>query len=81
MCVLVVAELKKKILDEGHNSPHSIQPSGNKLYKDLKQRFWWSNMTQEVADYVAKCPACQIAKIRHQQLARLLQPLDIPEWK
>jgi len=38
-----VAELKKKILDEGHNTSHSIHPGGNKLYKHLKQRFWWSN--------------------------------------
>ena len=36
VCVLAVAELKKKILDEGHNTPHSIHLGGNKLYKDLK---------------------------------------------
>ena len=28
MCVLAVAVLKKKILDEGHNAPHSIRPGG-----------------------------------------------------
>jgi len=40
VCVPTVAELKKKILDEGYNILHSIHPGGNKLYKDLKQRFW-----------------------------------------
>jgi len=44
VCVSMVEELKKKILDEGHNTPHSIHPGANKLYKDLKQMFWWSNM-------------------------------------
>ena len=48
-------ELKKKILNEGHNIPHSVYPGGNKLYKDLKWTFWWSNMKKELADYVDKC--------------------------
>jgi len=41
VCVPVVEALKKKILDEGHNTPYSIHPTGNKLYKDLKQTFWY----------------------------------------
>jgi len=44
VCVLSVEELKKENLDGGHNTPHSVHPGGNKLYKDLKQTFWWSNM-------------------------------------
>jgi len=36
VCVLVVEELKKKILDKGHNTPHFVHSRGNKLYKDLK---------------------------------------------
>ena len=47
-------ELKKKILDEGYNTLRSVYLRGNKLYKDLKQTVWWSNMKQEVADYVTK---------------------------
>jgi len=38
-------------------------------------------MKQEVADYVARYLTCHRVKIEHQQPARLLQPLDIPEWK
>ena len=48
--IQAVAERKKKILDKGHNILHLIHLSGNKLYKDLKQRFWWSNMKQEEVD-------------------------------
>ena len=36
VCIPTVEEFKKKILDEGHNTPHSVHPGGNKLYKDLK---------------------------------------------
>ena len=54
MCVPAVEALNKKILDEGHNTPQSVHPGGSKLYKDLKQTFWWSNMKQEVVNYVVK---------------------------
>jgi len=81
VCVSVVEELKKKILDEGYNTPHLVHPGGNKLYEDVKQTFWWINIKQEVANYVARCLACQRIKIERQRLAGLLQPLDVPEWK
>jgi hypothetical protein len=32
-------------------------------------------------EYVALCDTCQRVKAEHQRLARLLQPLKIPEWK
>ena len=73
--------LKKKILDEGHNTPHSVHLGRNKLYEDLRQTFWWSNMKQEVADYVIKCLIYHRVKVKHQQPAGLLQLLDISEWK
>jgi len=66
VCAPTVEALKKKILDEGHNTLHSVHPGGTKLYKNLNYAFWWSNMKQEVADYVAKCLTCQKVKIKHQ---------------
>jgi len=38
-------------------------------------------MKREIAQYVAKCLVWQQVKAEHQRLARLLQPLPIPEWK
>jgi hypothetical protein len=38
-------------------------------------------MKREIADYVSKYGVCQQVKIKHQRLARPLQPLQIPEWK
>ena len=37
VCDSAVEELKKKILDEGHNTPRSMHLGGNKLYKDVQQ--------------------------------------------
>jgi len=44
VCVPKVDVFKRKLLDDGHNTPHSMHPGGNNLYKDLKQTLWWSNM-------------------------------------
>ena len=64
-----IEELKRKILDEGHNTPHFIHPDRNKRYKDLKRIFWWSNVQQEVVDYLAKSFTCQRVKAEHQRPA------------
>lgn len=41
VCVPDVPELKKSILEESHRSGLSIHPSSIKMYKDLKELFWW----------------------------------------
>lgn len=51
------------------------------MYQDLNRTFWWPRMKVEIAKFVAKCLECQKVKIEHQNSARLLQPLEIPEWK
>jgi hypothetical protein len=36
--------LKELILREAHDSAYSIHPSSTKMYKDLKNRYWWYGM-------------------------------------
>jgi hypothetical protein len=38
-------------------------------------------MKRDIAEYVAICDTCQRVKVEHQRPARLLQPLQLPEWK
>jgi len=75
------SELRKKILDEAHESQFSINPGSNKMYQDLKQKFWWTRMKRKIARYVAKCDVCQRVKAEHLKPAGTLQPLRIPSWK
>ncbi|WVZ97359.1 hypothetical protein U9M48_042906 [Paspalum notatum var. saurae] len=70
-------ELKKKILDEAHASMFTIHPESNKMYQDLKQKFWWT----QIAKYVSECDVCQRIKADHLKPAGMLQPLVIPAWK
>ena len=74
-------ELLKQILDDAHLSRYSIHPGSNKMYQDLKQRFWWIRMKREIAKYVSECDICQRVKASHLRLAGTLQPLSIPAWK
>jgi hypothetical protein len=73
-----VPELRQLILDEAHNTRFSIHPGSNKMYQDLKQRFWWIKMKIEIAKYVARCDTCRRVKVEHLKLAGMLQPLPIP---
>nr|GFB65509.1 hypothetical protein [Tanacetum cinerariifolium] len=77
----VVQNMKKAVLSKAHSFPFSIHPGSTKMYRDLKQNFWWNGMKQDVARFVAKCLTCQQVKIKHQRASGLLQPLDIPTWK
>ncbi|WVZ89774.1 hypothetical protein U9M48_036138 [Paspalum notatum var. saurae] len=74
-------ELRKKILDEAHTSMFTMHPGGNKMYQDLKQKFWWTRMKREIAKYVSKCDVCQRVKVDHLKPTGMLQPLAVPTWK
>jgi hypothetical protein len=81
ICVPADSELKEVIMKEAHETPYSIHPGGTKMYQDLKEQFWWHGMKREIASYISKCDICQRVKAEHQCPARLLQPLQVPEWK
>ncbi|WVZ93134.1 LOW QUALITY PROTEIN: hypothetical protein U9M48_039140, partial [Paspalum notatum var. saurae] len=74
-------ELRKKILEEAHNSILAMHPGSNKMYQDLKQRFWWTRMKREIAKYVSECHVCKRVKADHLKPGGMLQPLNIPAWK
>jgi hypothetical protein len=81
LVVPVDPEIKKIILDEAHKSKFSIHPCSTKMYQDLKQNFWWSNMKVDIAKYVAECDTCHRMKASHLKSLCLLQPLSVPMWK
>ncbi|WVZ52210.1 hypothetical protein U9M48_003292 [Paspalum notatum var. saurae] len=58
-------ELRKQILDEAHISMFTLHPGSNKMYQDLKQKFWWTRMKREIAKYVTECDVCQRVKADH----------------
>ena len=49
-----------------------------KTLERLRQNFFWSNMDEEIKDYVKSCHVCQRDKTSRQKKYGLLQPQDIP---
>ncbi|WVZ85172.1 hypothetical protein U9M48_032122 [Paspalum notatum var. saurae] len=43
----------------------TMHPGINKIYQDLKQKFWWTRMKREIAKYVSECDICQRIKADH----------------
>ena len=78
LCVLETEELKREILEEAHSSAYAMHPGSTKMYRTLKEYYWWSGMKRKVAEYVSKCFICQQVKAERQNPSGLLQPLPIP---
>ncbi|KAJ9557023.1 hypothetical protein OSB04_011637 [Centaurea solstitialis] len=76
-----VDQLRALIMDEAHQSKYSIHPGSDKMYKGLKEHYWWPGMKRDIATYVSKCLTCAKVKAEHQKPSRLLQQPEIPEWK
>jgi hypothetical protein len=81
LCVAEVKEIRELILREAHDSAYSIHPGSTKMYHDLKSGYWCYGMKRAIAKYVALCENCQRVIVERQRLARLLQPLKIPQSK
>ena len=75
------AELKEEILLEVHHSSYSIHPGSTKMYRNLRQYYWWNVMKVDIARHVSKCLTYQQVKAQHCKPGGLLRPLKIPEWK
>jgi hypothetical protein len=78
LCVPDIKSIRELILKEAHETTYSKHPGSEKMFQDLKKRFWWYGMKREITDYVAVCNSCQRIKAEHQRPAGLLQPLQIP---
>src|ERR1043166_295006 len=76
-----VNDLRELLMKEAHRSRYSIHPGSDKMYKNMKQNFWWPGMKRDVAEHVSKCLTCAKVKAEHQRPSGLLVQPQIPEWK
>ena len=56
-----------------------MHPGSTKMYRTLKDNYWWSGMKKDIAEFVARCLDCQQVKAEHQHPVGTLQSLPIPE--
>ncbi|GJS35586.1 putative reverse transcriptase domain-containing protein [Tanacetum coccineum] len=68
-------------MDEAHKSNYPVHPGADKMYYDLRDRYWWPGIKKDIAEYVSKCLTCLKVKAEHQRPSGLLQQPEIPVWK
>jgi hypothetical protein len=71
--------LKTRIMHECHDAPTSGHLGKDKTVEQVKRRFYWPCMDEEILQYVRSCDACQRNKPSQQATMGLLQPLPIPD--
>ncbi|GKB18196.1 reverse transcriptase domain-containing protein [Tanacetum coccineum] len=74
-------DVRTLIMDEAHKLKYSVHPGADKMYHDLKDRYWWPGMKKDIPVYISKCLTCLKVKDEHQRPSGLLQQLEIPKWK
>ncbi|KAL4291968.1 hypothetical protein GQ457_14G013250 [Hibiscus cannabinus] len=53
-CVPKYSELRQAILREAHDSLCSMHPGGNKMYRDLRERYLWKGLKRDVLRFGRK---------------------------
>ncbi|GKD24571.1 putative reverse transcriptase domain-containing protein, partial [Tanacetum coccineum] len=74
-------DVRTLIMDEAHKSKYSVHPGADKMYYDLRDRYWWCGIKKDIVVYVSKCLTCLKVKAEHQRPSGLLQQPEIPVWK
>ena len=55
LCVPNKEILKREIMEEAHYSAYSMHPGSTKMYRTLKESYWWQGMKKEIANFMVKC--------------------------
>ncbi|GJT72829.1 putative reverse transcriptase domain-containing protein [Tanacetum coccineum] len=68
-------------MDESCKSKYYVYPGTDKMYYDLRDRYWWPGMKKDITEYASKCLTCLKVNAEHQRPSGLLQQPKIPVWK
>ncbi|WRX28968.1 Integrase [Theobroma cacao] len=81
VCVPEGNQLRQAIMEEAHSSAYALHPGSTKMYRTIRENYWWPGMKRDVAEFIAKCLVCQQVKAKHQRPTSTLQSLLVLEWK
>jgi hypothetical protein len=69
------------MLQACHDSPMAGHQGIGKTYKQVRERFSWKGLKEDVMNHVKECTTFQENKDENTRLIGLLKPLPIPEHK
>ena len=52
MCMPENGEMKRDIMEEAHSSAYAMHPGSTKMYRTLKEHYWWNGMKKGIASFV-----------------------------
>jgi hypothetical protein len=73
--------LKDKILRAINDTHLADHPGYLKTYRQVRERFSWKGLNDDVLQYIRECKTCQQNKSEMTHPTGLFQPLPIPERK
>ncbi|GJY71522.1 putative reverse transcriptase domain-containing protein [Tanacetum coccineum] len=65
-------DVRTLIMDEDHNSKYSVHTGADKMYYDLRDRYWWPKMKKDIVVYVSRCLTYLKVKAEHQRPSGLI---------
>ncbi|GJX45281.1 putative reverse transcriptase domain-containing protein [Tanacetum coccineum] len=74
-------DVRTLIMDEAHKLKYYVHLGADKMYYDLRDRYWWPGMKKDIAIYVSRCLTYLKVKTEYQRPSGLLQQPEIPKWK
>ena len=60
-----VDNLRKTIMEESHCSSYAMHPSNTKIYRTIKENYWWLGMKRDITEFVSKYLVCHLVKAEH----------------
>ncbi|GJT11454.1 putative nucleotidyltransferase, ribonuclease H [Tanacetum coccineum] len=69
LCVPNDQALREKVMTEAHSSPFTIHPGSTKMYRDLKQYFWWNGMKQDPLEISYSGNGPELIEITNEKVA------------
>jgi len=80
VCVPDNLALKTKIMQECHDAATSGHLGRDKTIEQIKRRFYWTAMDDDITKYVSSCDTCQRTKSDQPLTPGLLKPMPIPPF-
>jgi hypothetical protein len=70
--LVLESKFKERVLQAFHNSPLAGHQGFLKAYRQIRERFAWKGLKEDVMPHIMECATCQQNKDEHTQPIGLL---------
>ena len=58
LCIPSSGGLLEEIMIESRSSSYSVHSGCIKIYRDLRESYWWPEMKKDINEFVSQCLTC-----------------------